>query len=216
MKLHWSPASPYVRKVMVCAHALGLSDQMYWVRSRVAPTRTNVQLMEENPLNKIPTLVTDDGQVLYDSRVICEYLDMLAGGGMLFPADPDRRWQALTWQALADGLADIAVARRDEYYRGDGHRSIAHQKAFATKMTAALDLMERSAPALQKCGLNIGTIAIGVALGYLDFRPVGEAWREGRPALSAWEAEFSQRPAMLATPLKDQGAPPKIPFYTME
>lgn len=216
MKLHWSPSAPFVRKVMVCAHALGVADRIECVRSRVGPTRLNTDLMADNPLNKIPTLVTEDGMTLYDSRVICEYLNSLAGGE-IFPSDPSKRFQSLAWQCLADGLIDVAILRRDEHYRGDGHRSPDHQAAFANKTAAALDRMENFVPAYRQAGLTIGTIATGVALAYLDFRPRGDPWREGRPALTDWEAEFSQQPAMLAARFEDEGGAPKqFPYYRME
>lgn len=217
MKLHWSPSAPFVRKVMVCAHALGLAGRIELTRSRVGPARLNEALMADNPLNKIPTLITDTGERLHDSRVICEYLDALAGGGRVFPTRPEQRWRALTWQSLADGMLDAAILRRDEEMRGEGHRSPAHRIAYAAKMRAALDRMEAEAPLLDQAGLTIGTIAIGVALSYLDFRPPGEAWREGRPALAAWEAAFAEQPAMRAAPFADEGAgPKKFAFYAME
>jgi glutathione S-transferase len=217
MKLHWSPSAPFVRKVMVCAHAVGVADRLELVRSRVGPARLNAELMADNPLNKIPTLITDAGESLYDSRVICEYLDALAGGGILFPGGATERWRALTWQSLADGMVDIAILRRDEAFRGEGHRSPAHRQAYAAKMAAALDRMEAEASLLAKAGLTIGTIAVGVALAYLDFRPPGEVWRDGRPALAAWEAAFADQPAMRAAPFADEGGgPKKFAFYTAE
>ncbi|BAI95064.1 glutathione S-transferase [Sphingobium sp. TA15] len=217
MKLHWSPSAPFVRKVMVSAHALGLADRIELARSRVGPARLNDDLMADNPLNKIPTLITDTGERLYDSRVICEYLDALAGGGGIFPSEPGARWRALTWQSLADGMVDAAILRRDEEFRGEGHRSPAHRLAYAAKMRAALDRMEADAPLLEHAGLTIGAIAVGVALSYLDFRPPGENWREGRPALAAWEADFARQPAMLAASFADEGAgPKKFALYTME
>jgi glutathione S-transferase len=196
---------------------LGLDDRITCERSPVGPARLNEELMVDNPLNKIPTLICDDGLALYDSRVICEYLDSLAGGGILFPAEGPERWQSLAWQCLADGLVDVAILRRDEHYRGDGHRSPAHFHAYSTKMGAALDAMEASVPGYQRNGVTIGTIATGVALAYLDFRPPGKEWRDGRPALSEWEAEFAGHPAMLTAPFPDEGGTPKqFPVYKIE
>lgn len=215
MKLLWSPSAPFVRKVMVAAHALGLADDIECVRSRVGPTRLNAELMADNPLNKVPTLVLEDGTALYDSRVICEYLDARAGGGMLLPAASPARWQALRWQCLADGLLDVVILLRDEHFRGEGHRSTAHLSAYGAKIPACLDAMEEEAGALEAAGLNLGTIAIGVALAYLDFRPSGQDWREGRPRLAAWERAFAEQPAMRAAPFVDEGGK-KFAFYTME
>lgn len=215
MKLHWSPSAPFVRKVMVAAHALGLADRIDCVRSRVGPARLNAELMADNPLNKVPTLVLADGTILYDSRVICDYLDGLAGGGLLVPAEPAARCQALRWQCLADGLVDVAILLRDEHFRGEGHRSTAHLAAYAAKMRACLDAMEAEAGALDAAGLNVGSIAIGVALGYLDFRASDLAWRDGRPRLAAWERAFAEQPAMRAAPFVDEGGK-KFAFYAME
>lgn len=215
MKLHWSPSAPFVRKVMVSAHALGLAGAIECVRSPVGPARLNPEVMADNPLNKVPTLVLADGTALYDSRVICEYLDALAGGGILFPADPAARWRALRWQCLADGLVDVAILRRDEHFRGEGHRSPAHAHAYAAKMQAALDAMEAEAAALAEGALDIGRVAIGVALAYLDFRPPGEDWRAGRPRLSAWERDFAAHPAMQAAPFVDDGRK-RFEFYRIE
>lgn len=200
---------------MVAAHALGLADRIECVRSRVGPTRLNAALMADNPLNKVPTLVLADGTALYDSRVICEYLDALAGGGIVVPAAPVARWQALRWQCLADGLLDIVILLRDEHFRGEGHRSTAHLSAYAAKLRVCLDAMEAEAEALAAAGLNVGSIAIGVALAYLDFRPPGLDWREGRPRLATWECAFAGRPAMRAVPFVDEGGK-KFAFYTME
>ncbi|MBA16677.1 MAG: glutathione S-transferase [Sphingomonas sp.] len=215
MKLHWSPSAPFARKVMVAAHALGLAGDIICVRSRVGPARLNADLMADNPLNKLPTLVLADGTALYDSRVICEYLDALAGGGILFPASGPSRWQALRRQCLADGMLDALILGRDEYYRGDGHRSSAHVHGYAAKVSAVLDAMEADAPALAIAAPDIGAIAIGVALAYLDFRASDTPWREGRPALAAWERDFAQHPAMLAAPFVSEGGG-KFAFYAID
>jgi glutathione S-transferase len=104
MKLHWSPRSPFVRKVMIFAHETGLLDRLECVRTVVAMPAANVDLLTENPLGKIPTLVLDDGTPLYDSGVICEYLDSLHAAAKLFPPQGSARWTALRWQALGDGF----------------------------------------------------------------------------------------------------------------
>ena len=116
MKLHWSPKSPYVRKVMICAHELGLADRIELVRSVAAMLKPNPRLMEDNPLSKIPTLVLPDGFALFDSAVICEYLNDLAGGS-LFPSHGNDKWQALRWHAFGDGLLDAAILWRNERER---------------------------------------------------------------------------------------------------
>jgi len=215
MKLLWSPSAPFARKVMVAAHAVGVADAIECVRSPVGPARLNPDVMVRNPLNKVPTLLLDDSTALYDSRVICEYLDALAGGGRLFPADPQARWQALRRQCLADGMLDTLILQRDEHFRGDGHRSTAHVHAYAAKLTAALDGMEAEGDTLAGEAMDIGRIAIGVALAYLDFRAPEQRWREGRPRLAEWEAGFALHPAMQAAPFFDDGKK-RFAFYTIE
>src|SRR6476620_2299768 len=112
MKLHWSPRSPFVRKVMVFAHETALVDRLNCVRTVVAMKAPNAALLPDNPLSKIPTLVLDDGTALYDSGVICEYLDTLHAGPFLFPAQGPARWTALRRQALGDGLLDFLLLWR--------------------------------------------------------------------------------------------------------
>src|SRR5882724_3110912 len=128
MKLHWSPRSPFVRKVMIVANELGLVDRLTCVRTVAATTKPHAELMQDNPLSKIPTLVLDDGTVLYDSRVICEYLDGLHSGRKLFPADPKARMVALRRQALGDGALDFLLLLRNERERA--HQSQPHIAAF--------------------------------------------------------------------------------------
>ena len=123
MKLHWSPRSPFVRKVMIVAHELGLADRLDCVRTVVATTKPHAVLMEENPLSKIPTLVLDDGTVIYDSPVICEYLDQLHDGPKLIPAALPERMTALRRQALGDGFLDFLLLWRNERERPAEHPS---------------------------------------------------------------------------------------------
>src|SRR3954462_12636462 len=134
MKLHWSPRSPFVRKVMIVAHELGLTDRIDCVRTVVATTRPHVPLMDENPLSKIPTLVLDDGTVLYDSPVICEYLDSLHAGPKLLPAGGPERVIALRRQALGDGFLDFLLLLRNERERAQP--SQVHLSTFTTKRAA--------------------------------------------------------------------------------
>src|SRR5580704_9148750 len=117
MKLHWSPRSPFVRKVMIVAHERGLIDRIACVRTVAATGKPHAELMKDNPLSKIPTLVLDDGTILYDSRVICEYLDALDGTPTLFPKEPEARITALRRQALGDGFLDLLVLNRNERER---------------------------------------------------------------------------------------------------
>jgi glutathione S-transferase len=197
MKLHWSPRSPFVRKVMIVAHELGLVDRIACVRSVVATTKPHLPLMQENPLSKIPTLVLDDGSVLYDSPVVCEYLDGLHQGPKLFPADRRERMTALRRQALGDGFLDFLLLLRNERERT--HPSEVHLSAYTTKKQAVLDALDREAGALAASAFSIGHIAIGCALSYLDFRYADEDWRKGHHRAAAWHADFAARPSVRAT-----------------
>ena len=199
MKLHHNPASPYVRKVLVCARELGLAERIEITSLPLSPVNPDAGLNADNPLGKIPALVLDDGSALYDSRVICEFLDTLHDGARLFPASGPRRWSVLRRQALADGILDAAVITRYETaLRPEPRRWqtwIDNQKL---KIERAVDHLEQTSQALTD-DIDIGTIATGCALGYLDFRYADDDWRQGRPALSAWFDRFSQRDAMQAT-----------------
>jgi glutathione S-transferase len=199
MKLHWSPRSPYVRKVMVVAHELGLADRIDCVRTVAAAAKPVPELMRDNPLSKIPTLVLDDGTAIYDSPVICEYLDRLNGSQRLFPTEQGDRMKALRRQALADGVMDFLIVWRAELTRPPEQRSQALLQAYEVKLKAAVDALERDVRDLETSAWSIGHIAIGCVLSYLDFRFPGQNWRQGRPQLAAWHAKFSERPAVLAT-----------------
>ena len=199
MKLHWSPRSPFVRKVMIAAHELGLADRFELVRTLVAMDTPNADLMRDNPLSKIPTLVLDDGTALYDSLVICEYLDGLDGHNRLFPAEPGKRRRALRRHALGTGLLDLAILRRNERDRPAARQSPPHLAAFAEKSAATLAALERDAEELSQTPFDIGPIAIGCALSYLDFRFADEPWRLAHPRIAAWHAGFAARPSVIAT-----------------
>jgi glutathione S-transferase len=197
MKLHWSPRSPFVRKVMVFAHERGLADRITCVRTVAAATKPHAELMQDNPLSKIPTLVLDDGTVIYDSPVICEFLDALDGGPKLFPTEAKARLTALRRQALGDGFLDMMVLLRDERTRANP--SAVHQASAAARKAAVLDSLEREAPALSAAPFGIGHIAIGCALSYLDFRYADEDWRKDHPRIATWHATFAARPSVRAT-----------------
>ena len=197
MKLHWSPRSPFVRKVMVAVHELGLVDRITCVRTVAATTKPHAELMRDNPLSKIPTLVLDDGTVIYDSPVICEYLDGLSGVPKLHPAEPKSRLVALRRQALGDGFLDLLVLLRDERMRANP--SDVHKASAAARKAAVLDSLERDADALAAAPFGIGHIAVGCALSYLDFRYADEDWRKAHPRIARWHADIAARPSMRAT-----------------
>lgn len=197
MKLHWSPRSPFVRKVMIVAHERGLLDRIARVRTVAATAKPHPELMRDNPLSKIPTLVLDDGTVLYDSPVICEYLDVLDGAPKLFPAELKARLAALRQQALGDGFLDMMVLLRDERMRE--HPSQSHQASTAARKAAVLKSLDAEADALAADPFGIGHIAIGCSLSYLDFRYADEDWRKVHPRIAAWHKEFAARPSVRAT-----------------
>ncbi|NQV48492.1 MAG: glutathione S-transferase [Rhodospirillaceae bacterium] len=196
MKLRYSPFSPYVRKVMAVAMETGLEGKI-----QIIPTdsrKGDPELAKENPLSKVPTLTTDGGEMLYDSRVICEYLDSLHDGAKLFPPAGGARWTALRRQALADGIMDAALLGVYENLRPEGERSadwIARQKG---KIAAALDVLEEEADDFGN-GVDIGLLTIGCALGYLDLRYADDSWRSDHPALADWLDVFGERKSMTAT-----------------
>jgi glutathione S-transferase len=199
VKLHWSPRSPFVRKVMVCAHETGLTGRIDTLRSVADMKKPNAALMKDNPLSKIPTLLTDDGQTLFDSVVICEYLDTLHQGPRLFPEAPARRWQALRWHALANGLLDHLILWRNERDKPAPQQTPEWLAAFATKTQAALAVLDNETATIADTQLSIGHITIGCALGYLDYRFAPLNWRSGHDRLAGWFQTFNARPSMQAT-----------------
>ena len=197
MKLHYNPASPYVRKVRVAAIETDLMEGIELVPEVVSPVAANAVVCVDNPIGKIPTLVLDDGSTLFDSRVICEYLDTLHAGARLFPEAGEARWTALRRQALADGMLDAAVITRYESaLRPESYRWPEWIQGQKEKFRRATDVLE--AEPLGD-GVDIGTIAIACALGYLDFRYSDEGWRDSHPNLSEWYGRFSRRPSMTQT-----------------
>ena len=194
MKLAFSPASPYVRKVTACAIKRGLDKQV----ERVKIGTTDPELLKFNALSKVPTLILDDGTTVFDSPVICEYLDSVGSAPKLFPAAGPARWKALTQEALADGILDATQPRRREIAlpQDEGRKGyIALQQG---KVARALDEFEKQADSLGNLD-TIGEITIGCALGYLDFRYANEPWRPGHPKLEAWYAKVVKMPPLAET-----------------
>ena len=199
LKLRNSATSPYVRKVRVLLLETGLEDRVELIDTLVTPTNPNAELNLDNPIGKVPVLLTENGMALYDSPVICEYLDSLHSGTKMFPVNGVSRWLGLRRQALGDGLLDAAIlGRYESTLRPAAKLWQDWLDAQIGKIDRSLDTME--AEALQLEGVvNIGTITIACALGYLDFRYSEMNWRTERPALTAWYKGFSQRPSMVAT-----------------
>jgi glutathione S-transferase len=204
MKLRYSPTSPYVRKVMVVALETGLAERIERIPTTVAPTKLNDEVARENPLVKVPALTTDDGLVLYDSPVICEYLDTLHDGPKLFPESGKARWLALRQQALGDGILDAAILGRYEILRPKEYQWQDWLDAQMRKVRGALAALEMEAEAGDLGGpLTIGHITIACALGYLDFRYQSEAWRTKHRRLAVWADDVAQRKSIQLTVPKD-------------
>lgn len=197
MKLRFSPTSPYVRKVLVSAMELGLAGQVEKIPAN--PWDPADDLPETNPLGKVPALVTEEGDVLFDSFVICDYLDSLQDEPTLIPQESKARQHVLRLHAAADGILDAAVlrlierARRPEQYRWSDWET-----RQGDKIARALDLLEAEASRLEG-PLNLAHVTVGCALGYLDFRFPDENWRDSHPRLASWYDTFSARPSMRDT-----------------
>lgn len=199
MKLFWSSRSPFVRFVMVVAHEKGLADAISHERVVVAAASPNADVMAHNPLNKLPTLVLDDGDALYDSRVICEYFDTVGSGPKLIPETGPQRWQTLRREALGIGLLDLLVAWLPERRKPTEQQNAELNEALATKLQATLAVLEREAASLTDEAFDAGQAAIGSALGYADFRYADLNWRDGHPALAKWYEQVHNRPSFQAT-----------------
>jgi glutathione S-transferase len=199
LKLHYHVTSPYVRKVMVVAIETGQADRLEPVTAMMTPVNPDADLARDNPLGKVPCLVTNEGVALFDSRVICEYLDDLHDGPKMFPPGGPARWSALRRQAQGDGIMDAAVLTRYEtFLRPEERRWPEWIEGQKQKFRRALNALEAETDAFGDT-VDIGTIAIGCALGYLDFRYQDENWRAARPRLTAWFERFSERPSMART-----------------
>lgn len=199
MKLFFNSASPYVRKVRVFAQETGLAGKIEEISTAVSPVQPNASLAAANPLAKIPALVLDDGSTLFDSPVICEYLDSLHAGRKLFPAAGPARWTALRLQAIADGILDAGVSCRYEMaVRPKEFQWAGWIEGQKKKWHGGLDELERDAGALDG-EPTIGSIAVACALGWLDFRYNDDDWRKNRPNLARWYTKFLARPSMQAT-----------------
>jgi glutathione S-transferase len=192
--MYHSPASPYVRKVRICAIARGLDSRIELVPCN--PNESPAALLAENPLSKIPTLITDDGVALFDSPVICEYLDSLGDALPIFPAHGAARWRALKLQAMGDGILDACVPRRGELAKPKEAGRDALIARWRAAVERTLDALEAELP---HKSIDIGTITVACALGYLDFRFPQEPWRPTRPKLAAWFEAFSQDKAVAST-----------------
>lgn len=201
MKLHYQSHSPYARKVLVFAHEAGLADRLELIQQETSPVQRNDDVFALNPLGKVPVLVCEDGVVLFDSSVICDYLDGLHHDDKLIPSAAPRRLQALLKQALAMGLADAGIAARwESQRRPEALRWPPLLEGHLQKVIAACDYLEANVPDER---VDIGDIALATALSWIEFRQVHD-FQPGRPRLSAWYRRFCARPSMTATPLSGE------------
>ncbi len=194
MKLFYSATSPYVRKVLASAIARGLDSQIQLLPTN--PHASPPELLAANPLSKVPCLVTEDGLALFDSPVICEYLDSLEGSMPMIPRSAGQRLRALKQQAIADGIMDAAVMRRGEQGRPQEAARDAVMARHQAAVARSLDVLESDPPLP---AVDLGTISLACALGYLDLRFAHEPWREGHPKLAAWFAEFAGNACIART-----------------
>lgn len=198
MKLAFSPASPYARKVKVLLLETNQIDDVEMVEGSGTPIAPNAQTVQKNPLGKLPALERDEGPSLYDSRVICAFLDDRAGG-KLYPSG-NRRWETLTLEATGDGIMDAALLITYEgRLRPEDKQMSEWTDAQWAKIAKTCGVLNARWMSHLAGPLDMGQIAVACALGYLDFRHGARNWRKGNDALAAWFEEFSQRPSMQAS-----------------
>ena len=199
MILRSSPASPFGRKVRIAISLLGLADKIEVRETDLNDPADSIRV--QNPLGKVPALIVDDGTVYYDSRVILEYLDHLAGGGRIIPREPKARFAALRLQALCDGICDASLLQiYEDRYRPTDKRVQSWLDRQAEKVTRGLAALEAAPPKLDPVP-DVGQIALACALGYRDLR-FGGSWRKDHPRLLAWHDKFAaQVPAFAETKL---------------
>jgi glutathione S-transferase len=192
VKLHHNRMSPFARKVMMVAHEAGISASLELIS--VETLEQPPDLLAVNPLCKVPCLVPDDGPPLFDSRVICEYIDLYFNASRLFPREPEQRIAALRWQALADGIMDAAVLCRYEGLRSEAERSTQWIERQRGKIERGVELLESEVEeGLRRAPFSIAQLAISAALGYLDLRFEDMRWREGHPKLTLWYSQMRER-----------------------
>jgi glutathione S-transferase len=195
MKLFYSPTSPFVRKVVACAITRGLDGRIERIRTDAQASPPT--LLAANPLSKVPALLTEDGVALFDSPLICEYLDSVGDEPPLFPDHGASRWVALRYQALADGMMEAAVLARGEILKPQETARQAFIERQKAAVARGLAVLEDHPPSE---GLrDIGGISVACALGYLDFRYADDAWRDHHPRLAHWFEGAAALPAMAET-----------------
>jgi glutathione S-transferase len=199
MKLCYGSSSPFSRKARVFAIECGLAERITLVRVGTMGLH-DPELAAANPLVKVPTLMTDEGEALFDSPVICQYLDTLHGGRPLIPAAGWERWRVLRREALGDGLMEALIFLGFPQRRPDGNETaLFAMERQREKVEACIDLLERHVEEMEREGVTVGSISVACGLGWRDFHFPGWEWRDGRPRLARWFEEFSQRTSMRET-----------------
>jgi len=202
MKLLYQTHSPYARKALVFAHEAGLADQIEVVHHETSPTQRNEQVFAQNPLGKVPVLIRTGRKPIFDSDVICAYLDTQHSERRLVPSDGEDRWQALQVQAIAQGLCDAGIAVRWETVRRpEALRYPPLRDGYVEKLIGSYDWLERELDV--DAPVHVGHIAVATALSWLQFRE-WPGFRQGRPRLAAWFDRFESRASMRATPLSGE------------
>jgi len=202
VKLLYQTHSPFARKALVFAHEAGLADRVEVIHHETSPTLRNDAVYAQNPLGKVPVLLTPDAGALFDSVVICDYLDRLAGAGSLIPRDGSARYEALRLQALAQGLCDAGIAVRWETERRpEALRYPPLAAGQATKLLEAYDYLDAQADL--DGPVTVGQIGLATALAWLSFRRLPD-FRERAPRLAGWYDRFNPRPSMRATPYEGE------------
>jgi len=205
MKLYWSSTSPFVRKVIVSAHELGLSGRLETIPTRVAPTKPDLDLLQYNPLGQLPTLVLDDGTTLYDSLVIIEHLDQMAGGGKIIPSSPEARFEELRLHALCNGFLDLLVQWRIESMKDT--KQIALINAFNLKSGMIWAKLEQAIERALDRPFGLSSITLAIVAEYADFRFPRLGWREKYSALSDWHESIKTRPSLASSRFFDSSKP---------
>lgn len=189
--------SPYARKTIVFAHEAGIADRLVIIDHETSPTNRNPAVFAVNPLGKVPVLITPEAGAIFDSLVICDYLDALHTGRRLIPATGAERWQALRLHSVAQGLCDAGIALRWETLRRpEPLRYPPLQEGQTAKLLESYDLLEQQAPF--DGPVDVGQIGLATALAWLEFRALPD-FRARRPRLARWYQEFSERSSMRAT-----------------
>jgi glutathione S-transferase len=202
MKLLYQTHSPYARKALVFAHEAGLASQIEVVHHETSPTRRNDHVFAENPLGKVPVLIRPGQRPIFDSDVICAYLDTLHSGRKLIPQEGEARWDALRLQAVAQGLADAGIQIRWETVRRpEALRYPPLRDGYIQKLVTSYDWLEQELDVAAP--VHVGHIALATVLDWLEFREL-PGFREGRPRLATWFDGFARRPSMRATPLSGE------------